>query len=289
MSKLNLWDSPNKLVEGVYHKDNYKTVECLNTNLCYVFFSSNGIFFPNTVEEFENKIILKNRFEWENLAAGEVLYKNSGKQIFVRDIYKQWYIKGINSSINTIDALIELLRELTDGYDIITVGISSGGYMAALVGAKLNAKMCFDFSGQVNLYNFAENNPFLKIRKGDREVNKTQYYNIADIVNDSICQFYYFYAAECDYDKKEWELLANFENVHGFGFKSKSHAATMFVWNMPYILTKSIREMDDLCNSNKGKTITPLGFSIQTMPMKEACYYPIHKICKLVINKLRKK
>ncbi|MBQ6886197.1 MAG: hypothetical protein IJN54_01625 [Lachnospiraceae bacterium] len=59
----------NDLLSEYFAKENYKEV-IVNPekNLCYIFFSGNGLYFPNTVEEFEKTIIKNNRFEWEKLA-----------------------------------------------------------------------------------------------------------------------------------------------------------------------------------------------------------------------------
>lgn len=290
MDRLGLYDEKNILVERIYNKDNYKVIMKSNINICYIFFSSNGIFFPDTVQEFEEKIIKKNRYEWENLANSKMFEKRCGKQIFVRDIYKSWYIRGINSRINTIEKLINLLSELTRGYEIITVGISAGGYMAALAALKLNAKMCFDFSGQVNLYKSANKNPFfIKEIIGHDDTLKTKHLNIVKEIENSKCKFYYFYAAKCQEDRENADQIGEFENVQMFPFFYKKHAATMFVWNMPYILTKSEEEMDRLARGYAGKIINPFLFSIRTMPLKDAFICPIRKVLRILIRKLKKR
>ena len=105
--------------------------------------------------------------EWKNLIYGEKiqirLYSSNG--IYYPNIYKQWYVRGINEKINTIDKLIDLLRDLTNGFEVMTVGISAGGYIAALAAAKLNTKKCYDFSGQVSLWKDIDVSPFLKIKR----------------------------------------------------------------------------------------------------------------------------
>ena len=58
---------------------------------------------------------------------------------FVRDVYKQWYLKGVNAEIDSIEKLYEFLKAETEGYQIVTVGSSAGGYAAVLFGYLLNA------------------------------------------------------------------------------------------------------------------------------------------------------
>lgn len=71
-----------------------------------------------------------------------------GMMIFVRDIYKTFYVKGINHDVSSIDALLELLEEKTAGYQIVTCGNSAGGYMAVIAGKHLSADRIFSFGGQ---------------------------------------------------------------------------------------------------------------------------------------------
>ena len=90
------------------------------SNLCAIYFSSNGIYFPNTENTFNEIIVKKNRYEWYDTRV-----KDAQKHIFVRDVLKQWYVKGINSQIDTQAKLLDFLRKETEGYDIITIGITT--------------------------------------------------------------------------------------------------------------------------------------------------------------------
>ena len=51
-----------------------------------------------------------------------------------------------------MDTLLELLRMLTVGHEIITIGSSGGGYAATVVGMMLNAKTVYCFSGYFDLW-----------------------------------------------------------------------------------------------------------------------------------------
>lgn len=98
----------------------------------YYFFSSNNIYYPNTQDQLEDTIE-KNKFEWENIAKSKSILTKYGKMIFVRDMWKQWYINGINQKIDSVEKVIEFLRTETENMRVTTVGNSSGGYMATLV------------------------------------------------------------------------------------------------------------------------------------------------------------
>ncbi len=224
MTDLKLWEPDNKLLDEWYNKGNILVRDTGRGDKCYIFFSSNDIYYPNTVESFTDRIVNKNRFEWTNMASSREIMADAGRMIFVRDLYKQWYITGVNDKINTHDKLIDKLRELADGYRVITVGSSAGGYIAALTGAALNAEACFDFSGQVVLDSLEHD---FCLRVMGSEPGDLKYYDLKPVISGSRCTFYYFYPAYNEKDKAIYESIAGYDNVYGFGFNQKNHAATM--------------------------------------------------------------
>ena len=51
--KFDIWDSQNEIVLKAYEKDNYQCVYTgVKSNICYIFFSSNGVYYPDTGEVF---------------------------------------------------------------------------------------------------------------------------------------------------------------------------------------------------------------------------------------------
>lgn len=284
MNELKLWDTPNLIVDKVYNTANYEVIDYNNSKVCYIFFSSHGLFFPNTIEEFQNKIVEENRYEWKHMASNKEVIAKSGRHIFVRDIYKQWYIKGINNEINSIEKLVLFLEELTKGYDIITVGSSAGGYAAALIAAKLSAKYCFDFSGQVSIWEVAEENPFAKQGIGCEAVQK--YYDIAKIIGESKCRYYYFYPAYNERDVKQYLLIRKYQNVEGFAFEEKNHAATMFAGNMRYIIYKDSQYMDMLYEYYGERKINKINFLFKTVSVTKALWILIKEIKYYVLRKI---
>lgn len=88
----------SKIVRSVYSTEpNYIIYydESSEENVCAIYFSSNDIYFPNTEEIFRKRIVEKNFFEWYHTRV------KARKHIFVRDVFKQWYIEGINTIINS--------------------------------------------------------------------------------------------------------------------------------------------------------------------------------------------
>lgn len=65
-------------------------------NLCVIYFTSNALYYPNTEASFTKSVIEKDYYEWRSNVPITAF-----KQIFVRDIYKQWYLQGINNQIIT--------------------------------------------------------------------------------------------------------------------------------------------------------------------------------------------
>lgn len=103
--------------------DNYKIEYTGEGRECVaVYLTSNALFYPHTAEKFNEAVIERDRYEWTRLKI-----RRAQKHIFVRDIYKQWYASGINSTINSIDKLTEWLRKETSGYNSLIINGSSGG------------------------------------------------------------------------------------------------------------------------------------------------------------------
>lgn len=149
---FDIWDETNQIIQTQYTKDNYKVIDYKNkSNIAIIFFSSNGLYYPNTQEEFIEKLYVRDKYEWDNISQLPEIKKYARRVILVRDIYKQWYVKGINHKYNSQDLLLKLLKNLCSSYEVITLGTSSGGYIASLAGCYLNAKIVFSISGQFEL------------------------------------------------------------------------------------------------------------------------------------------
>lgn len=100
------WDK-SEITEQQYKRNNYKIIETGNkTGRALVFFSGNGLYYPNTVSCFEETIIKNDRYEGERIIRHTQVQKYYEKIVLVRDIYKQWYVKGINSEQDTVDKTI---------------------------------------------------------------------------------------------------------------------------------------------------------------------------------------
>ena len=86
---FDIWNQRVLLAEKAYHLDNY-IIEYNNNaadnNECVICFSSNNIWFPNTKEVFRKSI-----FEKTGMNGTEIL-NGLGKNTYLGDIYKSWYV-----------------------------------------------------------------------------------------------------------------------------------------------------------------------------------------------------
>lgn len=254
---LELWES--ELLATSYCGRNYKNVVYNSSSkICLIFFSSNGLYYPNTKEEFERVIIDQDQYEWERIAENELIKGYASKVIFIRDIYKQWYVKGINKTCSNLNALFELLRKLTEGYQVVTLGSSSGGYAAVLCGVKLYALKIYSLSGQFSIRNEVDDYFWLNKYKNDRK--RACYYEIIDLVKESDIPIFYFYPAKCSQDIMQYDLIKNMTNVYGFAFDRDVHAKTMNSFDVPKLICMDACELKELCLEYKGILIDKENF-----------------------------
>ncbi len=254
-------DDKNKILKEQYEKGiHYKVKEINNGNKCFIFFSSNGIYYPNDIVEFQNTIIRNDRYEWIHVADMEEIRKDAARIIFVRDIYKQYYVKGINSKIDTLEKLVVLLRELTKGFKVVTVGVSSGGFAAIVVGVKLKAEKIYSFGGQWSLWHEVnkgndESSYFLQTYKDNSVYNK--YYDITHLLNGSESSIYYFYSALNESDMLQATILKNTDEkiVRKFAMKSRYHGYLMFNKCYAKVINAEVDKLDKLAEIYRGGNI----------------------------------
>lgn len=243
-------DLNNPIAIKAYSLENIKIVKRENkSGYCYIYFSGNGLY-EDTEDNFNQAIFLKDRYEWEkrNSSIPEL-------KIFVRDIFKQWYIVGISKKCPSIDSMIDYLRNLSAGYKIVTVGCSAGGYMAVLAGIKLNAEMVINFSGQYDLMSRVKSNPLL------RQFSGGKYCDISDMVYQASTPIFYFYPEENQDDRYQASVVKNSKNILAFPLKSSAHGIVVSKDVAVKILNMSLTDLQKLYSKVRGKN------SIQLMQM----------------------
>ncbi len=278
---FDIWTVENNLAESVYTKNNYVIEnQEVESNLCVIYFSSNNIWFPNTEQAFRKSFIDSDFYEWKNYK-----HKNASKLIFIRDIYKSWYVEGINIKYNSVVKLAEFLKNETIGMDVITVGSSAGGYAAALFGALLNAKYALCFSAQFDLHldGCLDKNPFLKRNLSD--LNKSKYYNIASIIERARVPIFYFMPAFVKQDIAQMELVKYLENVHTVKIYSRHHGVPVFKCMLGKLLNLPYEELLEMFNKYKDKIISPFIFSSKSVGV----FVTVRFIIKESFKQIRKR
>ena len=188
MSEFRL-DLDNNAIFQEYLKDNYFIEGDINTaNTVYIYFSSNALYYPNTLECFDTKIVKNNRYEWTR----RCVTGNNIANIYVRDLFKQWCVVGINSNLNSLDKVADFLKSLVKHKKVITVGSSAGGYLATVFGILLDADVVFNFSGQFVLTEEVINEYSL-LTKYKNDKTRSKYYSLLPLIENSTVQIYYFF------------------------------------------------------------------------------------------------
>lgn len=230
-------DIDNELIRAVYDAcDNYEEVKFASeSKRCLIFCSANSLYFPEVYSKFR-WMVEGNHYEGKNICQSNKIRSYYGKVIFIRDIYKAWYVVGINKRINSIDALCELCRNLTEGWEVTTAGGSAGGYIATIIGIRLNAARVYNFAGQSSLFlGDCLKHPMLR-RFMDCD-EKRKYYDIVDI---TCCQtqILYFYSAKCQEDIEQVKHLQSKrkENITYFPMRSDTHGESLAGGCMIYLL-----------------------------------------------------
>jgi hypothetical protein len=213
----------SEIVQNVYNtQDNYLisyNEECTNKDTCAIYFSSNDIYFPNTQEVFEKRIVEKDFYEWYGTRLTNVY-----KHILVRDVYKQWYLSGINNQIDTPEKLKAFLLEQTKSYKIYTLGSSAGGYAAALYGTLLKAEKAIVFNAQFEIGSLLKSSKItvdpLIFRYKNLTISKL--YDIKPIIQNQI-DIFYFYSLKSPWDMKQYNHIKGVDNVHVISFNTSHH------------------------------------------------------------------
>ena len=118
---------------------------------------------------------------------------------------KQWYLSGINERINTPETLLSLLKSETEGFEIVTVGSSAGGYAAILYGILLRASQVFAFNAQFEINSLLDTdeirNPLVFRLK---ETSRRKYYDLIPFIKEKQnTSINYFVSVNSPWDRKQ--------------------------------------------------------------------------------------
>ncbi len=250
--------SDNIIVEDV-HPDG---------DVCYLFFSSNGLNMAPDPSGYIDTLVYKNRYEWRSIATPIKKNRHTGRCIFVRDVYMCFYMHGISRRIDTISGLIEELKRLTSDreWKIVTLGISSGGYMSTIAGTALHAYKIYNISGQYDLRTRIPENydEFISVNPGyDNIVPLVEKYDGEDFSGKS--DIFYFCPIGCDHDKMQYEKVKHLSCIKTFLFPDTVHAATVYPFSFPDLLMMKPKKLLRLQRRYDGRLINKNLFLFQTM------------------------
>lgn len=275
-------DSPAilKAFETANYCIEYSKEEDCDSNLCVIYFSSNEIYYPNTLKSFEYSIIERDKYEWKRNR-----FARAGKHIFIRDIRKQWYIGGINSELDTPLKLAEFLKIETAGYKTYTIGSSAGGFAAILFGSLLNVNRVYAFNSQLNLRvtmksSSALVDPVLFNKVNDADVKS--YYDLSNFITDGV-DYYYFQSCYSKMDIEQYKAISrqskNYLRI--IRFKTSNHGFPFLRINLPYILAFDKNKLEALAN----KTFQLIPFSIRLIGFTATMRFVI----KAIVDRFQKK
>ena len=235
--------------------------QCPTKDYCAIYFSSNDIYYPNTEDIFRKRIVEQDVYEWYGTRI-----KKAYKHIFFRDIYKQWYLKGINNNIDTPEKLTSWLKDETKGYKVITIGSSAGGYAAMLYGSLLMAERILAFNPQFELNSLfgrsdEAKNPIL-YRLKDTAWNN--YFDLMKWVSNRPYNIYYFYSSKSPLDTKQHRHIKDIKGIHQIGFSTSHHGIPFLKVALPKVLNMTSQELHRL----ESQTNSPITFTIQVVGLK---------------------
>lgn len=251
----------SELVNSVYSvHDNYliensSVQEDGHQKFCALYFSSNNLYYPNNEDEFNNAIVTKNRFEWYGTRI-----EKASRHIFLRDVFKQWYLKGVNAKMNHPDKILEFLKHETEGYEVVTVGSSSGGFAAVLYGQLLGAKHIYSFNGQFEVDSLLkksskEVDPILFRNQNDTHLRA--YYDISKFIKEP-SRILYFRSNQSEWDVEQHNHIKGL-GLNTFSFNTNHHGIPFAKTALPNVLNMSF----DAISKFKGRSLNPIFFSLR--------------------------
>lgn len=268
------------MVRTTYSNDLNYIIEfdetCVDQKSCSIYFSSNDIYYPNSADVFRKRIIEKNVFEWYGIRTD-----NTFKHIFVRDIFKQWYLGGINHKINSPEYLLEFLKKETAGLTVTTIGSSAGGFAAVLYGSLLSAKRVFSFNGQFEVGSLLKTStpaidPLL-FKNATSSLSK--YFDIRNFINRDI-DIYYFSSLYSKWDYQQYQHIKDIFSVKPILFRTSHHGVPFVKSALPVVINMESETLDKMVR----KTFNPIYFSL----CKGGIVKTIRVLCIQFVSKLKR-
>lgn len=283
MTGFRTLDKNNTLIKEVYETiggNIFIRKNQTENNYCYVYCSSNDLYKKDSETDFVQKIVKGNRFEWMNRSAQNA----PAKEIFIRDVWLSWYANGLNQDIDSIEKLIDFIRMESSGMDLVTIGVSSGGFIAAILASECNAVRCFDFSGQFSIqnhFNHSTDNPFIS-QFYDGKNKAGGYFEAYKFIQKSKTSIFYFYPCKCKQDSEQAVFARMCDNVKCIAFDSKRHGSPVLSISLPVLLSYSNDMLNQLYEINKECVVNPVLFSCRISGIIATSRFLFKKALKII-------
>lgn len=282
-------EEDNQEIYAYYcNEENYEVssnVRVGGVHRAIIFFTGHGLYFPTTIDEFRKTVVNSNRYEWKNVCEDSRIKEQADMFIYVRDVYKNWCIEGINSRINSQEKLASKLKELVSGREIITVGSSAGGYMALLFGVLLNAKRIFAFSPQVNLYEYYKDHPYAYYEEYCKNMDISKHMNLKPLIETYKGVIYFWYPAKCSEDIRQYNCVSDCKNVRFFALNQSTHGHTLWGESIIVSLCMLPQRLDSLSRRYTGKIVSPFIYCRDTSGVLKAMIIFVGKKVKSLKQK----
>lgn len=178
----------------------------------------------------------------------------------MRDVFKQWYLTCINGQINSSQKLLEFLKQETNGFKVITIGSSAGGYASVLFGPKLKAEKSICFNGQFCLERLV-NESSLTTSPLLFSILKKNNGGAVNILNDidSDTPIYYIYSDKSKWDVEQHGYAKGVQNVKCIEFNSSKHGIPFLKVALSKFINLEVEQLNKLTR----KVQHPLLFTIK--------------------------
>lgn len=267
--KENVFQVDSAIVQKARALDNYLILEEETSGekepICAVYFASNYIYFPNNKTSFTKAILDKNRFEWWNLK-----HPKATKHLFIRDIYKQWYLHGINNQINSIEKLADFLEKEIKGYTTYFIGSSAGGYASVLLGSLLNVDRIYAFNNQFYLHDLLKTSsaavdPLIFREQHNSKINK--YYNIKAFIKEPK-KVFYFHSNKSEWDVRQFKAVQDVQ-MNVISVNTNIHGIPLLKNNLTTLFSLEVTALEKLAK----RPLNPIKFSIKIIGFFETVLF----------------
>ncbi|MGN0015382.1 MAG: hypothetical protein ACI37T_08200 [Candidatus Gastranaerophilaceae bacterium] len=256
-----------ELIQEQFHKDNFiiRTNSVLsqknenNTNdvkdekWAVIYCSSNGVYREDTVDCFKKTILENDNYEWY---MNRIPYAE--KHIFIRDVSKRFYQFGINDNgLDSIEKVAEKLQQETEGYKIITIGSSSGGMAAIVLGKILKAEFTIAFSPLLRPYKPDEAKKIV-----EQKIATKEYFDAVEYANSDI-PIFYIYPNGSEWDIYNSSLVSDFQNVYFLPIKSDVHGVPINKRVLRKILESKMEKLKSIIKYKTNEDISEYKFALK--------------------------